>query len=130
MIKHLDRELLRQLSFFGLVGVSATLVHYFVALLSHEYLGINLYVANLAGYCTAVLISYFGHGRLTFKRNLHWPVFLRFILVSLATLLFSEGILWGLETHTTLHHSVSLAIVVSTIPILTFILSKLWVFRA
>lgn len=130
MIKSLNRELLRQLFFFGIIGVSATLTHYFVALLSHEYLSLSLYIAHPLGYSTAVAISYFGHGRLTFRRELNWAVFVRFVLVSLTTFGLSEAILWGLETQLTLHHAASLAIVVCTIPILTFILSKLWVFRS
>lgn len=136
MIKKLDQhlspeglKLLRQLFFFGIVGVSATLTHYLVALCSHNYLGFSLYFANVSGYCAAVAISYFGHGKLTFQRQLKWPVFFRFVLVSLTTLGLSEGILWILLTQFTLHHAISLAIVVCTIPVITFILSKIWVFR-
>lgn len=130
MITHLNRELARQLLVFGIIGVSATLTHYVVALLTHNYLGFNLYIANLSGYCTAVAISYFGHGRLTFRRELNWLVFSRFVLVSLTTLGLSEILLWGLESQFSLHHTLSLAIVVCTIPVITFVLSKLWVFRA
>lgn len=130
MITHLNRELARQLLVFGIIGVSATLTHYVVALLTHNYLGFSLYIANLSGYCTAVAISYFGHGRLTFRRELNWRVFSRFVLVSLTTLGLSEILLWGLESQLSLHHAISLAVVVCTIPVITFVLSKLWVFRA
>lgn len=127
--KKLDPELLRQLAVFGAIGVSATLTHYFVALFTHNYLAFSLYLANLSGYCTAVAISYFGHGRLTFRRELNWKVFCRFVLVSLSTLGLSELLLLALETWLQLHHALSLGIVVCTIPVITFILSKLWVFR-
>lgn len=129
MIKKLDFSLVRQLFFFGIVGVSATLTHYLVALSSHNYLGFNLYFANLSGYCSAVAISYFGHGKLTFQRELKWPVFFRFVLVSLTSLGLSQGILWVLATQSTLHHAISLAIVVCIIPVITFLLSKIWVYR-
>jgi putative flippase GtrA len=129
MIKKLDRELLRQLLVFGLIGVSATMTHYFVALFSHQFLHISLYAANLSGYCAAVAISYFGHGRLTFKQELNWQVFSRFVAVSISTLLLSEVLLYALETQFSLHHAISLGIVVCTIPLITFVLSKLWVFR-
>lgn len=129
MIKRLDREFLRQLAVFGMIGAGATLTHYFVALFTHNSLHFSLYLANLSGYCTAVAISYFGHGHLTFRRELSWQVFSRFVLVSVSTLGLSEILLWGLESGFSLHHTISLGIVVCTIPLITFILSKLWVFR-
>jgi len=129
MINKLDSALVRQLFFFGIVGISATLTHYFVALLSHDFLGVSLYIANLLGYCSAVAISYFGHSKLTFSRELNWLVFTRFVVVSVCTFGLSELILWGLESQIKLHHALSLAVVVCTIPVITFLLSKLWVFR-
>jgi putative flippase GtrA len=125
----LNRTVLRQLIVFGLVGVTATATHYLVALLSHEGAGINLYVSNMAGYCTAVAVSYVGHGVLTFQTRLTRHVFKRFIVVSMGTFLTTEGILAVLEEQFGLAHRVSLAIVVLTVPIITFILSKLWVYR-
>lgn len=127
--QRVSRELVYQLAVFGVVGVSATLTHYFVALFSHEWAQVALYYANIMGYCAAVAISYFGHGKLTFRRELNWPVFLRFAIVSLTTLGLSELILLALETWLAVSHRISLAVVVCTIPVITFLLSKLWVFR-
>ncbi|SMF03684.1 Putative flippase GtrA (transmembrane translocase of bactoprenol-linked glucose) [Alteromonadaceae bacterium Bs31] len=127
--RHLSRELIVQLMIFGVVGVTATLTHYFTALLSHELGGIDLYLANLFGYVAAVMVSFFGHGRFTFKQELNWGVFVRFSIVSVSTFFCSELILLGLEKGLDLPHRISLAVVVSTIPLITFVLSKLWVFR-
>lgn len=128
--QQLDRELLFQLAIFGVVGVSATLTHYFVALFCHELGQIEIYYANVLGYCAAVAISYFGHGKLTFRRQLSMAVFLRFAVVSLTTLGFSELLLLALEHGLALSHRISLAVVVCTIPVITFLLSKLWVFKS
>lgn len=124
-----DRRVLRQVAVFGLVGVAATATHYVVALLCHEGAGVNLYFSNLAGYATAVAVSYVGHGVLTFQVRLSREVFRRFILVSVATFLASEGILAALEEQAGLPHRVSLAVVVLTIPAISFLLNKLWVYR-
>lgn len=128
--RRLSRELIVQLFVFGLVGVTATLTHYFVALFSHEVGGLDLYLANLAGYCSAVAVSYFGHSLLTFRRELNLKVFFRFVVVSVSTFLCSELLLFGLEQGLALPHRVSLAVIVCVIPVITFVLSKLWVFRA
>ncbi|WP_018415424.1 GtrA family protein [Teredinibacter turnerae] len=127
--RHLNRALIIQLAIFGVVGVSATLTHYFVALLSHERALVPLYLANILGYCAAVAISFFGHGKLTFRRELDLGVFLRFVVVSITTLGVSELLLFIMETWLVLSHRISLAVVVCTIPVITFLLSKLWVFR-
>ncbi|WP_246434657.1 GtrA family protein [Teredinibacter haidensis] len=130
VVRQLKRELIVQLLVFGVVGVTATLTHYFTALISHEWAGIDLYFANLIGYVSAVMVSYFGHGRFTFKQELDLQVFLRFALVSVSTFFCSELILLALETFLQLSHRVSLGVVVCTIPVITFVLSKMWVFRA
>lgn len=57
VFRMLDRKILRQLAVFGLVGLTATLTHYLVALGAHEIFGFNLYAANLAGYACAAGVS-------------------------------------------------------------------------
>lgn len=126
----MNRELLLQLIVFGIVGVTATLTHYFVALFTHELGEVNLYIANLLGYGTAVAVSFFGHGRFTFKHELDWSVFSRFAILSVSTFCTSELMLAVMEQVLELEHRISLAVVVLTIPLITFVFSKLWVFRA
>jgi putative flippase GtrA len=128
-IQMLNRETLRQLVIFGLVGVTATVTHYMMALACHEGVGINLHIANLIGYSCAVAVSYFGHGLLTFRVQLNRRVLHRFILVSISTFSASAGILAGLEEGLDIPHRVSLGVVVLTIPIISFLLNKLWVYR-
>lgn len=129
VLKVFNKELLRQLVIFGLVGVVATLTHYLIALASHESLGINLHASNFIGYACAVGVSYFGHGLLTFRVSLNRRVLRRFVLVSIATYTASAGILAGLETGLNFPHRISLAVVVLTIPVISFLLNKLWVYR-
>ncbi|MAN50853.1 MULTISPECIES: GtrA family protein [unclassified Marinimicrobium] len=122
-------RLLRQLVCFGIVGVAATLTHYLMALSSHEGLGLNLYAANLLGYVTAMTVSFYGHGWLTFRVALTRATLQRFVVASVSTFLSSEILLWALETGTSLPHRITLSIVVISVPVVSFILNKFWVYR-
>ena len=127
--KMINQPVLKQFIIFGLVGILATLTHYLVALFFHESLAVNLYICNLFGYVTAVIVSYVGHSRFTFRVAFCKQVFQRFVIVSIFTFLTSEGILAILEHTLQLGHRFSLAVVVLTIPLITFLLNKIWVFR-
>ncbi len=129
IMKVISSVTVRQFFVFCVVGVIATLTHYLVALFFHELLAVNLYVCNLIGYVTAVVVSYCGHSRFTFRVALSQEIFRRFIIVSILTFIASEGILAVLENTLQLGHRISLAIVVLIIPLITFLLNKMWVFR-
>jgi putative flippase GtrA len=125
----ISNNLLRQLFYFGVVGLTATFTNYLTAVAIHEYYDYSLYTAQFVGYCFAVTISLFGHSKLTFKAQLNLRVFLRFVAVSLSTLWLSELLLLLLESLLELPHRLSLFLVVFTIPVITFFLNKLWVFH-
>jgi putative flippase GtrA len=125
----ISTHLLRQLFFFGAVGLTATITNYVAAIVFYEHLGLNLYAAQFSGYSLAVAISLFGHSRLTFDARITSSILLKFVVVSLTTLLLSEALLLSLETFLSVSHRISLLVVVFTIPVITFFLSKLWVFQ-
>lgn len=120
---------LREIICFGIVGITATVTHYLVALTSHEVAGVNLYLANLIGYVTAMAVSYFGHGRFTFQVALTGANLRRFVVASVTTFLFSELLLFLLERGTELPHRITLSLVVVSVPIFSFLLNKFWVYR-
>ena len=126
----LNKKVLRQLFVFGVIGVLATVTHYVVAISAHEALLINIYTANLLGYCVAVFVSYVGHGKLTFQVALSHMVFLRFVAVSVSAFLSSEFILVALEQYLNFPHRISMLVVVAIIPVLSFLFNKFWVYRA
>lgn len=125
---NLNKALILQIITFGCVGVIATLVHYCVALALSYYDVVVVYLANVVGYLSAVGVSLFGHSFFTYKKKITQTIVTRFIVVSLSTLLLSECILFVLERWLSLPHAISLAIIVSSIPVLTFILNKFWVY--
>ncbi|MBX2857565.1 MAG: GtrA family protein [Cellvibrionaceae bacterium] len=124
----LDWPLLRQLARFALVGIAATLTHYLVSIVCLEQLDWNVYLANLAGYCSAVGLSFVGHAKFTFRAQSSMKVFSKFALVSLAALGLSELLLMMLEAVFDLPHRLAMLLVVATIPVFTFIASRLWVY--
>tara|TARA_R110001592_G_scaffold363393_1_gene687336 strand:- start:198068 stop:198442 length:375 start_codon:yes stop_codon:yes gene_type:complete len=116
---------------FALVGVLATSAHYVVAICTVQY--INIYAANLAGYFAAVAISYFGHQRYSFQLAAleisHRRQFPRFILASLGGLALSYLVLAIMEDGVGAPHWLSLAAAVCLVPLYTFVVNKLCVFR-
>lgn len=124
------QALIKQVFAFACVGVTATVTHYAVALLVIEQLGFISYVGNVFGYCAAVGVSLFGHSIFTFKRRVDGLIAKRFVVVSLSTLAASELILAVLENVFLLDHRVALLGVVLSIPVVTFFLTKFWVYAA
>ena len=104
------------------------MVHYCVALALSHFDIVVVYMANIAGYLCAVGVSLFGHSFFTYKKKITKQIVSRFVVVSLSTLALSEGILFVLEHWLALPHAISLAIIVSSIPVLTFVLNKFWVY--
>lgn len=127
---NLVRNNFREVFIFGVVGILATATHYFSALASYEYWQLNLYAANLLGYLCAVAVSFVGHSLFTFKVGVKLKFLGPFILVSISTFLTSECLLWFLEKSIQLDHRISLGIVVATIPIISYILNKFWVYKS
>jgi len=122
-------SLVRQVVYFGIIGVCATVTHYVVALTSHELVHVHIVLAHLLGYLSAVSVSYFGHAKLTFRTPPTWQSMRRFVPVSLVSFGLSAGALAAMEHHSTLSSRVTLALAMLLIPVFTFIAIKLWVYR-
>lgn len=121
-------QLVRQLLSFGSVGMLATLAHVAVAYALLTTTSINPYAANLAGFLSAVGISFFGNARVTFGYSeAWWPAFTRFVVVSLTSLGLTTTILAVIETWSLPYWTYVLA-TLAIVPPLTFLLSKFWVF--
>lgn len=119
----------RELFIFGLVGILATITHYFTALLFHDLLYTPLWLANLLGYLCAVPVSYKGHRIFTFRIQHSKDLLLRFIIISTATFTLSELILIVLEENYNWPAQNSLLIIVFSIPVLSYFLNRIYVFK-
>ena len=126
-----DRPLVQQVPLFAVVGALATLTHVATALAARELAGFTPLQANFVGYLAAVGVSYLGNARLTFRRRaLHGPQFARFAAVSLAGLALTQGLTWLLVERLGWPFWGGLAVVAVAVPGLSFVLSRVWAFRA
>ena len=119
-----------QVGRFGAIGIFATAVHYLVALAATQIM--SPYVANGIGYLTAFLVSYTGHQHFTFKvpaeARSHRRQFPRFIAASLIAFLFAQLVL-AATGFFNLGEPVRLAFAVLSVPPITFLLSRYWVYK-
>lgn len=120
---------------FLMVGVGATLVHYLVALAAARFLVPQIpYLANLAGFLVAVGVSYFGHLRFTYRvahdDSHHRRRLPRFVVTAVSGLVFSQLVLAFVTEAARLPLWLGLAIAAAAVPAVTFVLGRLWVFRA
>lgn len=124
-------ELRRQVPLFALVGVAATLTHVVAALAARELAALSPLAANFVGYACAVGVSYLGNARFTFRRAvLHGPQFVRFVVVSLAGLALTQGLTWLLVERAGWPFWAGLAVVAAAVPALSFVMQRVWAFRA
>lgn len=127
----LNGPLLLQLARFGVVGVSAALVHFSVVVLLVELHWLKPLVANIAAFCLAFQISYWGHRRFTFSgtQQSHAVALPRLLLVSVLAFLANEGLFYILMKEFALPYPLALFLVLSVLPLIVFTANKFWVFE-
>ncbi|MFM8245361.1 MAG: GtrA family protein [Burkholderiaceae bacterium] len=120
----------RELLWFGIVGVSAMLVHLGSVALILVPLGLPPLIANIVGFLLAFQISHIGHHRLTFHA-VDAPLARsrrRFFLVAFSSFLVNEAMYALLLRFTTLDYRIALAIVLLAVAALTFVSARQWAF--
>jgi len=119
----------RQGGAFALIGLVATGVHVAVALTARTALRLDPLIANFIGYACAVGVSYVGNARLTFGRSARDAgQFARFLLISLLGLALNQAIVHLLVDRGHWPFWLALGPVVVLVPLLSFVLLKLWAF--
>lgn len=119
-----------QISRFGFVGLTATGVHVVTGLTLHNGLGIEPFWANLFAFCCALGVSFLGQTRLTFPdATADGHAFLRFVTVALTGLALNQAIVWVMTSALGSPYWLALAIIVLTVPWVTFALLKYWALR-
>ncbi|HUF87690.1 MAG TPA: GtrA family protein [Thermohalobaculum sp.] len=123
-------QLLKQISRFGLVGVVATAVHVAVGLGLHNGLGMAPLWANLIAFGCALGVSFLGQTRLTFPdAQAGGGAFLRFATVAVSGLGLNQAVVWVVTSAFGGPYWLALAIIVATVPWITFALLKFWALR-
>lgn len=115
---------------FAMIGLLSTFLHAGVAIAVEASAGMPPLWANFIGFSVAVLVSYLGHTHVTLRiRPDHGAHFPRFLASSLAGLVCSSFETWLVADRLGYPFWAAMLCVVLTVPPLTFMLLKLWVFR-
>lgn len=123
-------KLLNQLTRFGAVGVTAATIHFCLVVLLVQHASLHPLMANVAAFLVSFQVSYWGHRRFTFPQTitLHREAYSKLILLQLANLAANEGLFYFfLSLH--LPYQLALIIVLTILPVMTFTISKFWVFQ-
>lgn len=118
-----------QLERFGIVGISATLVHVAVVLLLVELARLNPSVANALAFCAAVSVSYLGNHRFTFVRSgNHVAYFRRYALTAGGLFITNNSVFFVLNELLGINYLITLVFVVAFVAVLGFCVMRFWVF--
>jgi putative flippase GtrA len=116
---------------FGVVGASAALTHFVVAVTLVRVAHIDPQIANVFGFLVAFGVSFLGQWRWTFgeQRAPLARALPSFFLVSLTGFTVNALAYRALLTYTPLRYDVALALVLIGVAGMTFLLSRYWAFR-
>lgn len=125
-----DLPWLPQLVRFGLVGVTAAAIHFAIVVLLVQKAGLAPLVANIFGFLISFQASYWGHRCWTFQGTMivHTIAFPKLLLVQVLNLAANEALFYVFLA-CDLPYPVALLIVLTILPLYTFVISKVWVFN-
>lgn len=121
--------MIKQLFRFGLVGLTAAIIHFIIVVFIVQTWFVAPLIANIFAFGISFQISYWGHRKWTFSSNTpHREAFPKLVLVQILNFSANESLFYiFLMLH--LPYPFALAIVLTILPFFTFVSSKLWVFR-
>lgn len=115
---------------FLLVGVASTLIHVGTAYGLSRLFDLGIQISNIVGFTAAFFLSFLGHRKYTFNVNdRQGERILRFFCTSLFGLISSSFILYVTTSRLMLPVEVGFISVVVIVPLTTYLLSLLWVFK-
>ena len=105
-------------------------MHVVLGLTLHNGFGMAPFWANLVAFCCALGVSFIGQTRLTFPdATADGHAFLRFVSVALTGLALNQTMVWVVTSALDGPYWLALAIIVLTVPWITFALLKFWALR-
>lgn len=127
-------RLIAQYFKFGMVGSAATVTHVVAFGLWIEVAGMTPLGANVAAFGVAIVIGFLGHFYWTFRRpHAHhmssWQAALvKFVVVSLAGLALNSLAVYVVVNMLAMSYVYAVALMVTVVPVGTFVLSRSWAF--
>ncbi|KHL76128.1 membrane protein [Pseudomonas putida] len=112
---------------FGLVGVTNTAVHAGIVVALMELFAPPAFIANGIAFMFANVMSYVLNSRFTFRTATSLLGYRRFLLVSLVSLGLTLAITSVVE-YLGWHYALGLLMVIFVVPVLNYLVMKLWAF--
>ncbi|WP_263322405.1 GtrA family protein [Endozoicomonas sp. Mp262] len=123
---------MHQLIKFVIVGSLAAFVHLGVLRVMVGSLSLSPLMGNAIAFAIAFIVSYTGQSLWTFnhKQHQHQGTILRFLVTQLlCSFALNQGLYALILKFTLLNYMVASFIVLITVPLVTFTLSKYWAFK-
>jgi len=116
---------------FGLVGVTATIIHMLVAAALITQVKIHPFLANTIAFSVAFFISFFGHYFWSFQSKAQSTnkAIKRFFLIAAGGFGFNTLVLATLLKSGITTPLLSTMIAIAVVPFMTFIASRFWAFK-
>jgi putative flippase GtrA len=118
----------RQTARFIITGLLTTALHILVAVSVISMIHLFPPTANGIAFVIATVFSYVTNTLWSFSNTITRKNLLRYVLVSMIGCVLSVGIS-GVAEHFGMHYGYGIALVVFTVPPITFLLHKLWTYR-
>jgi putative flippase GtrA len=120
-----------QLCRFGLVGIVAALMHFSIVVTLVQTWHMHPLVANIVGFLFSFQLSFWGHRLWTFSDSEapHRVAYPKLLTVQLINLAANETLFYILLS-LQLPYTLALAVVLTVLPVFTFVSSKFWVFKS
>lgn len=127
----MNKFLFFQLMRFGIVGSIAAAIHFAIVILLVETSGFKPLYANAVAFLFSFQVGYSGHRFWTFRGTTtqHRTAISKLLILQLCNFAANEGLFYFFLTYFLLPYPIALLLVLAILPIVTFTVSKLWVFR-
>jgi putative flippase GtrA len=127
----LRNKLVQQILRFGTVGTTAAGVQVGLVALFVEFNLLTPLAANIIAFFIAFQVSYWGHRQWTFNANDrdHRVTLPRLFLIASSAFVANETLFYIFLKDLHLQYILALMLVLTILPVVTFSLSKFWVFR-
>lgn len=117
---------------YGIVGIIASIIHFCVAYVFYEWIHVRFLMAHFLGFLCGLIVAYLGHYFYSFRDNAaHSRRFPKFLITTSAALLLHQFGAQIMVKYLLLDYSTQvLPLLVISVPIITFLLNKFWVFSS
>lgn len=131
LLIHKKLPLFFQLTRFGIVGITAAACHFSIVVSLVQFAKLLPLIANVFAFAISFQVSYWGHRAWTFKLSTakHSTALPKLLFVQVVNFTINETLFF---IFLSLHYPypIALLIVLTILPIFTFMVSKWWIFNA